>query len=144
MTAKEFLMRYRTADEKVKMLTDQIERAESYAQGAGQGDGQPHGTGTSDKVGKAAAKAADLRTALEAWLEEQERIKLEIIAVLGAIDKRELFEVLQLRYIADRPADEWHNIACVLDRSIRQVQRLHGEALMIVEGLINEQIDNIQ
>ena len=139
MTAKEFLLRYRVADEKVKMLKDQIAQAENSAQGAGQGDGQPHGSGRSDKVGKAAAKAADLKTALEAWLTEQERIKVEIIGVLGAIDMRELFEVLQMRYIADRPADEWARIAEVMDRSVRQVQRLHGTALQEVARILGEQ-----
>lgn len=138
MTAKEFLLRYRVADEKIKMLKSQIIRAEDSAQVSGQSDGQPHGSGKSDKVGRAAVKAADLKTALEAWLAEQERIKLEIIAVLGAIDKRELFEVLHLRYISDRPADEWDRIAEVMDKSVRQVQRLHGDALQKVSALIKE------
>lgn len=132
MTPKEFLQRYRVADEKVKMLNEQIERAESSAQGGGSSDGQPHGTGTSDKVGKAATKAADLMVKLEAWKTEQERIKIEIIEVLSEVDRKELLEVLQLRYIAPSPSDEWINIAVAMDRSVRQVQRLHGDALQIV------------
>lgn len=138
MNAKEFMLRYRVADEKINMLNAEIERIESSAiGGSAQGDGQPHGTGTSDKVGRTAAKAADMQLALEAWKIEQARIKLEIIEVLGAVPRRELFEVLQLRYIAPRPADEWFNIAHVLDKSIRQAQRLHGEALQEVQRIID-------
>ena len=138
MNAKEFLQRYRVADEKIKLLNAEIERIEEMAQGgSAQGDGQPHGSGTSDKVGKVAAKAADMQLSLEAWKIEQERIKMEIIEALGGVTRRDFFEVLQLRYIADRPADEWYNIAHVLKKSIRQTQRLHGEALAEVQRALD-------
>lgn len=138
MIAKDFLLRYRVADEKINMLNAEIERIESAALGgSAQGDGQPHGSGTSDKVGKTASKAADMQLALEAWKVEQARIKMEIIEVLGGITRRELFEVLQMRYIAPRPADEWFNIAHVMEKSPRQVQRLHGEALAEVQQIID-------
>ena len=138
MNAKDFLLRYRVADEKINMLNAEIERIESSAiGGSAQGDGQPHGSGTSDKVDKIASKAADMQRSLEAWKVEQARIKMEIISVLGAITRRELFEVLQLRYIAPRPADEWFNIAHVMEKSPRQAQRLHGEALQEVQRIID-------
>lgn len=143
MNAKDFLLRYRVADEKIKMLNAEIERIELSAQGgSANGDGQPHGSGKSDKVGRVASKAADMQLSLEAWKIEQERIKMEIIGVLGGVTRRELFEVLQMRYIAPRPADEWFNIAHVLKRSVRQAQRLHGEALLEVQRILNERRDD--
>lgn len=138
MRAKEFFMRYRTAEGKVKTFKREIERLEHASLGSQQMDGQPHGTGKSDTVANTAAKAADLRIMLEAWVAEQERIKREIIEVLGAIDDNDEFQVLQLRYLAERPADRWECIKDVMALSVRQAQRIHGRALRSAQAIIDK------
>lgn len=138
MTAKDFLMQYRKADSIIRLLKSDIERVEGQASGASQQiDGQPHGSGKSDKVGKAATAAADLKAKLEEKLWEQEAIKRQIFYVLSEITKSEFVEVLRMRYIDDPPADSWLSIAYSLDRHPRQVQRIHGYALQEVQKIID-------
>lgn len=135
--AKEFLERYRTADRKIRMLNDEIAKVEALANGSGIAiDGQPHGTATSDKVATAATAAADLKEKLSAWLFEQEKIKREIIDVLAEIKDGNQLLVLRLRYLSDDIAETWYNIAYCMQKSERQVQRIHGRALQEVEKII--------
>ena len=138
MTAKEFLLQYRTADRIIKLIQDGIEKAEGQGSGGAQNiDGQPRGSGKSDKVAKAATAAADLKTKLEEKLYEQEAIKREIFYVLSKISRSEYVDVLRMRYIEEPPADSWLAIACALDRHPRQVQRIHGYALAEVQKIID-------
>ena len=136
--AKEFLERYRTADRKIQMLADEIDKIESLAGGRAVSiDGQPHGSGTADKVAIAATAAADLQEKLSAWLFEQEKTKREIINVLAELKDSNQFQVLRLRYLSDEMEETWFSIACVMNLSERQVQRIHGRALQEVERIID-------
>lgn len=136
--AKEFLERYRTADRKIQMLADEIDKIESLAGGRAVSiDGQPHGNGTTDKVAIAATAAADLQEKLSAWLFEQEKTKREIINVLAELKDSNQFQVLRLRYLSDEMEETWFSIACVMNLSERQVQRIHGRALQEVEKIID-------
>lgn len=138
ITAREFLKKYRTADRKIQMLAAEIEKIESMADGGAVNiDGQPHSKGASDKVATAATTAADLRGKLEAWILEQEEIKRRIINVLSELDDPNQLQVLRLRYMTDEIAETWVNIAYVMDRSERQVQRIHGYALQEVQRIID-------
>lgn len=136
--AKEFLERYRTADRKIQMLADEIDKIESLAGGRAVSiDGQPHGNGTTDKVAIVATAAADLQEKLSAWLFEQEKTKREIINVLAELKDSNQFQVLRLRYLSDEMEETWFSIACVMNLSERQVQRIHGRALQEVERIID-------
>lgn len=138
LTAKEFLLQYRTADRKIRMLLADIERAEGQASGSGQQiDGQPRGSGRSDKVAKAAAAAADLKIKLEAKLLEQEVIKRRVFDVLSEVQTSEYVDVLRMRYIEEPPKDAWIYIADELDKSVRHVQRIHGSALAEVQSILD-------
>ena len=139
MTAKEFLTRYRLISSRIEMLAAEIEKIEAQAAGGGQNmDGQPHGTGKSDRVANAAIKAAEATTELEKLKAEQEAKRNYIMFVLNKIDDLEQFEVLKLRYIDPKPANEWWNIAEVVGKSTRHVQRIHGYALLKVQKILDE------
>ena len=141
MTAKDFLMQYRTADRIIQLLKSDIERVEGRASGVAQQiDGQPRGSGKSDKVAKAATAAADLKVKLEEKLWDQEAIKRRVFYVLGEIKQSDHVDVLRMRYIEEPPADEWISIACALNKSIRQVQRIHGYALQEVQKIIDGEV----
>ena len=138
MNAKEFLLQYRTADRIINLLKEDIEKAEDQAVGVSQKiDGQPRGSGKSDKVGKAAAAAADLKTKLEEKLWEQEAIKRQVFYVLSEIRQSEYVDLLRMRYIEDPPGDSWYAISEALDRSVRQVKRFHAAALEEVQKIID-------
>lgn len=139
MHAREFLERYKIAGKKIEMYRQRIEDIETTAPAGQKLDGQPHGTKKSDATASAAAKAADMRITLEAWLTEQERIQQEIVKVLGAVKDVNRFQVLKMRYLEEAPADSWQSIANVLDKTVRHVQRIHGWALLEVQNIINSE-----
>lgn len=137
MTAKEFLKEYRLIRSKIELYTAEIEKIEAQAAGSQNIDGQPHGKGKSDKVARAAVRSADLAEKLRVLQFEQEKRRDVIIDILGKVTSYDNFTVLKMRYIDPRPACDWWKIADVMDKSTRQVQRIHGEALMEVQNIID-------
>lgn len=138
MTAVEFLGRYRLAEKKVETLAREVERLETAAQGGAiKADGLPHGTAKADSMAEMAARAADQRLVLEAWIAEQNRIKFEIMEVLGAITDLRQFAVLQMRYVGPYDQSDWITIADNLGvTSERQARRIHGDAIRTVEEIL--------
>ena len=138
MTAKEFLSRYRLITSRIELLTAEIEKIEAQASGGSQTiDGQPHGTGKSDRVANAAIKAAEATSELEELKAEQESKRNFIMLVLNKIDDLEQFTVLKMRYIEPKPAGEWWNIAETMNISARHAQRIHGHALLKVQKVLD-------
>ena len=138
MTAKELLKEYRLIRSKIELYVSEIEKIEAQAAGgASDLDGQPRGTAKSDKVANAAVRTADLTARLRTLQEEQEVRRAEIIDILGQVTSLDNFTVLRMRYIDPKPLDEWYKIADNMDKSVRQVQRIHGEALLEVQRIID-------
>lgn len=138
MTAKELLKEYRLIRSKIELYVSEIEKIEAQAAGGTRDlDGQPRGTAKSDKVANAAVRTADLTARLRALQEEQEIRRAEIIDILGQVTSLDNFTVLRMRYIDPKPLDEWYKIADNMDKSVRQVQRIHGEALLEVQRIID-------
>ena len=137
MTAKEFLKEYRLIRSKIELYTAEIEKIEAQAGGSQKIDGQPHGTGKSDKVARAAVRTADLTEKLRVLQYEQEKRRAVIIDILGKVTNYDNFTVLKKRYIDPRPDCDWWAIADSMDLSTRQVQRIHGDALIEVQKIID-------
>lgn len=137
MTAKEFLQEYRLIRSKIELYTAEIEKIEAQATGSQTIDGQPHGTSKSDKVAIAAVRSAELTEKLRVLQYEQDKRRGVIIDILGKITNYDNFTVLKKRYIDPRPECDWWKIADTMDRSTRQVQRIHGEALKEVQRIID-------
>ena len=136
MTAKEYLSQYWNLTEKLNELETDIERIE---QEAGEVkltlDGMPHGTDLSDKTGNYAAKLADMRMkAIEKRSEAWDK-RIEIEDVIMRVTDSDYQRILYMRYILKA---HWEEIAVDIHRSFRHVTRLHGEALLEVQKILDE------
>lgn len=160
MTAKEYLMQYRVIQAKLRAIESMLRDIREELTGLGVGsirspwpDGQPHGTGTTDPTGSEAIRAADMMTIerreklrdqladlevreykarSELW---QQRIQIE--ETIGAVKDPTYNEVLHRRYIEGQT---FELIAVEMHYSWRHTIRLHGEALLEVEKIIEKRI----
>ena len=156
MTAKEYLMQYRIIGARLRAIDsmDREIREELPAWGVAEirspwPDGQPHGSGTGDPTGEQAARSADLmaeeyREKLRQQLLDLEvremrarselwRQRVEIEETIGKVGDMSLQEVLRGRYIEGKT---FELLAVELHYSYRHTTRLHGEALIEIEKIL--------
>lgn len=139
MEVKKMLKEYRGIKARIRILEEEVLRYETIAEGTtAKMDGQPHGSGVSDKVASFAARAADARTEAQDMIAELNRRRWEIIHLASQLTDGKQIAIIHGRYIADRE-ESWGELAESLGlTSIRQVQRIHGEALEVLQKVREE------
>lgn len=137
MEAKKLLKEYRGIKIKLWILEQEILKFETAAEGMTiQMDGQPKGGGPSDKMAVFSIKAADAERERAELLSELNRRRWEIIFLVSHMEDAKQIKVLHGRYIDDHQAT-WEQLADDLGlSSVRQVQRIHGEALEELQDVI--------
>lgn len=136
MTAKEYLLQYANAEDKLAQLNEAIMRAEASLDSMSiDYSGMPHGSGTSDKTGAQALRLTDLK---ERYIEQYNEARVlvsEIEYVIMQVENPNGRAVLLDRYI-DRM--KWEDIARHLHFDISYVAgHLHGNALQEVSNILN-------
>lgn len=141
MTAKEYLQQVAALSERIRQIEAEIQklREEQILLRSPWPDGQPHGTGKSDPVGNQATKIADqireletkqLKKRGELWIKRS-----EIIETIGRIGDEKLNRLLWMRYVED---DSFEKIAVEMHYTYRHVVRLHGDALVRVDRILEQ------
>lgn len=139
MTPKEYLQQIRHLDIRIRIIETEIEqlRAEQITLTGIRLDGMPHARNPGDPVGNTAVKLADeladlegnlLRTKSELW-----RKRAEILELLGKVRNPEHYQLLCMRYVQ---LERWEAIAYDMGYSWRHTLRLHGEALLEFEKVM--------
>lgn len=128
MTAKEFLRNLRKTEIEIRALRMQIEKLRSEAEGvkAMTLSDMPkggHGRDAADII----AEIADLQAVCAAKLGALVRDRHNAMTVIMRIERTELRTVLTLYYCDSL---SWDEVAEETGYSVRQVLRLHGEALV--------------
>lgn len=137
MTAKRYLKHHEVATLRLQALERTIAELYSKAFPAQVTDGEPPVQGNvSDRTGSLAVKIADMRLDAEALWYEQQIIRREIERTIFAVEDPNQIRVLKAKYI---DLKGWSEIADEMDKTERTVQRIHGEALVEVEKLLEEQ-----
>lgn len=136
ITPKEFLLKYKWAKARCDELTASVERIEATIDAVAINyNGMPHGSGTSDRVGKQAIQLAMLKEKRKEELAEAELIAQEIENVILAVADPRYQTVLRYRYI---DLMTWTDIADAMGYEVSHVSgRLHGSALMEVKELLD-------
>ena len=144
-TAQKYLEQIQRIRATISNLDSQIERLrnEEASVRSAWPDGQPHGAGTTDPVGNAAAKLADELVDLEfaqlEWRRELHRKEVRIIELLSRLRKPEHNRLLYLRYVEGWT---WEAIAEEMNRSYQwvadSVRGLHGNALQEFDKILQE------
>lgn len=132
MTAKEFLRNLRKTEIEIRALRMQIEKLRSEAEGvkAMTLSDMPkggHGRDAADII----AEIADLQAVCAAKIDALVLERREASRIVMRIERTELRTVLTLYYFDGM---SWDEVAAEMFYSVRQVLRLHGEALVEFEA----------
>lgn len=135
MKAKEFLKRHAASQYKIMALEAEIEQLYQSNIKSPANDGQPRGTDIGDSTGALAAKIADMREDIEWLWQQQQRIKWQVERTIYQLESPEQFRVCWLKYIELK---DWTEIAEEMDKTARTVQRIHGNALLSVQEILDK------
>ena len=135
MKAKEFLKRHAASQYKIMALEAEIEQLYQSNIKSPANDGQPRETDIGDSTGSLAAKIADMREDIEWLWQQQQRIKWQVERTIYQLESPEQFRVCWLKYIELK---DWTEIAEEMDKTARTVQRIHGNALLSVQEILDK------
>ena len=132
MTAKEELLQYKYAREKVQETLEEYQKYKDRAEKMTSIiSDMPRGTSSSDKVADNAVKMADLSAEYEKrWLEAENK-KLEIEKNIDLVEEPYRI-LLHKRYVEGKTLEE---ISTLMNYSFDRVRHMHGEALLKYEKL---------
>lgn len=134
MTAKEYLMQYRIAVNKVKRKQEQIEKLRAdLLPGGISYDGIP-GSGGSRTAADIFARIEELERELQKQIAEAQDMADEIIAVIEQVEDERYRSILHDRYIMNL---KWEEIAKQYGYVSRNIYKIHGRALQAVNEIIN-------
>lgn len=136
MTAKEYLMQYKTISARVKILQAEIESLRADAESITINlDGMPKGQGNTDKTARLAIMLAERESKLIAELSKLWSMRTEIVNKLGELSNSKHQQILYARYIQ---CETWEHIAVDMDITWRYCHMLHGSALAEFEKILNK------
>ena len=140
---KEFLSRYLEILAEEKDIREEIAYWESKAQKVtASWSAVPSGGKGSDKVQTGAIKVAELRESLIDKINQLAAVRIEIERAIGTVQDDTQRRLLRLRYIK---GIGFNKIAEEMNYGERQIQRIHGKALLackIPDDVIECHIEN--
>ena len=130
MTAKEYLSQYREAVKMIRTKQDELLALIEDATAVSPNQSGTHGGGTSDKVGRKSAAAADIEREIEEEKAALRVIRRDIRATIAQVHSADLRRLLTYRYIC---GCTWERVAVKMNYSyVHIVHRLHPRALAAV------------
>ena len=134
MTAKEYLSQAFIVDVDINTKLDQLDRLNALATKATTTFSEVPFTGTPDPHRREdiIVKIIDLEDRIKEEMRRLVDLKSEIMTAIAKIEEPEQRIVLEKRYLEFK---KWADIAVEMNRSLRSIYRLHGEALKNVHVL---------
>lgn len=135
MTAKQWLLRARQCDLEIASLLKAKEREHDRLlsiTASVDGDPVSHSSDPHKYDGY-----LELTGALDAKVDELYKIKQEVLDVINQVEDPRLRGILLLRYISFL---SWEEIAVQMSYSYMHVCRLHGDALIVVDGILQKML----
>ena len=127
MNAKEFLMRGINLERRVDTIKDQIEHYKSLVNNCTVTySDSPKSTASNYKLEECTQKIMDLQAELCEAMADLVDVTCEIGKAIQKLDNYDYQDLLVKRYVLGKP---WEKIAEEMNYGIRNVHRLHGEAL---------------
>lgn len=137
MKAKEYLNEIRYLDKMIKNKLDEINNLKdqmTHISVTFTGEEQVQHDRNVHSLEKAIAKMIDLQDELTCDLAELQAKKAEAFHIIDSLEDKDMSRLLYLRYFK---YETWEKIAVEMNFSIRQIYRLHGNALQLVDKKIN-------
>lgn len=137
MTAKEFLSQTFTIDRRISSKLRQIERLNELAAKCTSvwSDMPKSPNRRQSSMADAVERIIDLQSEIKADIDTLVATNQKIHAVIKAVDNYEYRSLLEYRYLCRM---RWDDISNILGYNIRWVHRLHGKALVVVQGILDE------
>lgn len=139
MNAKDYLRNFRHRAIKIELLTEEIDRLNTLAEGTS--------IGYSEKIKTSQTDTSEVLTKLVDKKDELLREKLEYMEEYENVDKLtreigcvELECVIRLRYFNGY---KWEDIANRMKYSIRWIHHLHGKALSKIQNNIDRKNESV-
>lgn len=139
MNAKDYLRNFRHRAIKIELLTEEIDRLNTLAEGTS--------IGYSEKIKTSQTDTSEVLTKLVDKKDELLREKLEYMEEYEYVDKLtreigsvELECVIRLRYFNGY---KWEDIANRMKYSIRWIHHLHGKALSKIQNNIDRKNESV-
>lgn len=130
---KEYLRRYKAADDEINDLLREKERILSrLTRMTSSATGMPRGGGDKDPMTNGVAKMIELEREIDSKVDKLVELRREIEAGIETVDSNTQRRLLKLRYIDGMT---WERVAVEMDYSYMQVCRLHGKALNALKML---------
>ena len=137
MDVKEFLSQHKIIDDCINAKLDEIKELRSLATRLSPSlSGESHSVGTvSDRVGRTAAKIADLEKEVNDEIDKLIGVKAEITAMINSLEDILLRNLLERRYLL---GFSWEKIAEDMGYTPRHITRLHNKAIARLELLYSD------
>ena len=134
MMAKEYLSQAFIVDVDINTKLDQLDRLNALATKATTTFSEVPFTGTPDPHRREdiIVKIIDLEDRIKEEMRRLVDLKSDIMTAIAKIEEPEQRIVLEKRYLEFK---KWEDIAVEMNRSLRSIYRLHGEALKNVHVL---------
>ena len=134
MTSKEYLSQAFIVDVDINTKLDQLDRLNALATKATTTFSEVPFTGTPDPHRREdiIVKIIDLEDRIKEEMRRLVDLKSDIMTASAKIEEPEQRIVLEKRYLEFK---KWEDIAVEMNRSLRSIYRLHGEALKNVHVL---------
>ena len=128
MTSKEYLSQAFIVDVDINTKLDQLDRLNALATKATTTFSEVPFTGTPDPHRREdiIVKIIDLEDRIKEEMRRLVDLKSEIMTAIAKIEEPEQRIVLEKRYLEFK---KWEDIAVEMNRSLRSIYRLHGQAL---------------
>ena len=134
MTAKNYLGEYKTLSASIVLAYEQRSQIRALAEKiTASTEGLPRGTDISDKVGKNAAKIADLDREIQDKINELLALRGEIQATIEQVSGKQIRQILTAIYINGHRVYE---AAEIVGYSYSQTERYHLEGLEQIEKIM--------
>lgn len=137
MDVKEFLSQHKIIDDCINAKLDEIKELRSLATRLSPSiSGESHCVGTvSDRVGRTAAKIADLEREVNDQIDRLIEVKAEINAMINSLGDILLRNLLERRYLL---GFSWEKIAEDMGYTPRHITRLHNKAIARLQLLYSD------
>ena len=135
--AKDYLNRLYYLQNKVEVLTEEIEKLDSLSRkvtGAYGGERVSH-SAKSDTMENAIVKLVDLKKQLEEELAGLIEVQADIRDTISAVNNPAYRSLLEMRYIN---IWHWDRICSALGVGRTQAFKLHGKALIVIDGILQK------
>ena len=128
MKAQEYLKQYRESVDRTKELTAHLDELKAEAVRLRDHEGQKV------ELDAAVGKYVDACTDAAAYLEMLADKRKEIESTINQIKSEKLRTLLRYRYIHGKT---WEQIAVDMNYTWRRVYQVHGDAIKVIDALIN-------